>query len=69
MFFALWDILICYQQFCSFIFIGQGISARLPKFIPDPDDFPVSQFQIPYSRLFWRALELANWSKNVIGEF
>ena len=24
---------------------------------------------IPYSRLFWRALNLANWSKNVIGEF
>ena len=24
---------------------------------------------IPYSRLFWRALKLANWSKNVIGEF
>ena len=51
------------------IFIGQGISARLPKFIPDPDDFPVSQFQIPYSQLFWLALKLANWSKNVIGEF
>ena len=24
---------------------------------------------IPYSRLFWRALKLANWSKNIIGEF
>ena len=24
---------------------------------------------IPYSRLFWRAFKLANWSKNVIGEF
>ena len=24
---------------------------------------------IPYSWLFWRALKLANWSKNVIGEF
>ena len=24
---------------------------------------------IPYSRLFWRALKLANWSKNVIDEF
>ena len=24
---------------------------------------------IPYSRLFWQALKLANWSKNVIGEF
>ena len=26
-------------------------------------------YYIPYSRLFWRALNLANWSKNVIGEF
>ena len=24
---------------------------------------------VPYSRLFWRALKLANWSKNVIGKF
>ena len=24
---------------------------------------------IPYSWLFWRALKLVNWSKNVIGEF
>ena len=24
---------------------------------------------IPYSWLLWRALKLANWSKNVIGEF
>ena len=24
---------------------------------------------ILYSRLFWQALKLANWSKNVIGEF
>ena len=24
---------------------------------------------IPYSRLFWRGLNLANWYKNVIGEF
>ena len=24
---------------------------------------------LPYSRLFWRAIKLANWSKNVIGEF
>ena len=23
---------------------------------------------IPYSQLFWQALKLANWSKNVIGE-
>ena len=27
------------------------------------------QYWVPYSRLFWRALKLANWSKNVIGEF
>ena len=25
--------------------------------------------EVPYSRLFWRALKLANWSKNVFGEF
>ena len=24
---------------------------------------------LPYSRLFWWAIKLANWSKNVIGEF
>ena len=24
---------------------------------------------LPYSRLFWRAIKLANWSKNVIGKF
>ena len=24
---------------------------------------------LPYSQLFWRAIKLANWSKNVIGEF
>ena len=24
---------------------------------------------VPYSRLFWRGLKLANWSKNVIGEY
>ena len=27
------------------------------------------QSKVLYSRLFWRALKLANWSKNVIGEF
>ena len=28
-----------------------------------------SQVDIPYSQLFWWALKLANWSKNVIGKF
>ena len=28
-----------------------------------------TRWELPYSRLFWRALKLANWSKNVIGEF
>ena len=24
---------------------------------------------VPYSRLFWRGLKLANWSKNVMANF
>ena len=25
--------------------------------------------EVPYSWLFWQVLNLANWSKNVVGEF
>jgi len=29
----------------------------------------MSQKKVPYTWLFWRALNLANWSENVIGEY
>ena len=28
-----------------------------------------AHFHIPYSWIFWQALKLANWSRNVIGEY